>query len=97
MYVLPGNFESEPEIDPDYKRKPSHPFQCTISLEDGIEIAGYPSKFISHEIWDADGIVCICDYSTESDFIDSLFSMPSGEYQLRFLTEDYELIGYIAL
>lgn len=93
MYLLPGNFDSEPEIDPDRNRKPSHPLQCTISRDNGIEVAGYASKFLSHEIWDVEGIVCMGDYSTESDFVDALFSM-TGEYQIRLITEDYELIGY---
>ncbi len=96
MHVFPTVSDPEPDLDPYNKRIPPRPLNCTISQSDGIEVIGCAAEFISYEIWDTEGTVCMAAYTLESDFINALFSM-TGEYQIRLVCEDHELIGYIAL
>lgn len=80
---------------PDTKRLPAYPMICTISQSEGICIAGYTNDFTSYEIWDGEGEMCLASFLEESDFIDVLFSM-TGEFQIRFVSEEFLLIGYIS-
>lgn len=97
LYKITQPVGSDPVPDPDDKRIPSRPLSCTISQSEGIDFGGYTTEIISYEILEPESEYCMASFSTESDFIDTLFSMPSGEYQLRLITDDYELIGYVAL
>ncbi|MBD5357854.1 MAG: hypothetical protein HDR88_12750 [Bacteroides sp.] len=95
--VIPEEPISEPEPDTGYKRTPTRHLMCTISQSEGIDFGGYTIEIISYEIREPESEYCMASFSTESDFINTLFSMPSGEYQLRLITDDYQLIGYLAL
>lgn len=85
--------------DPDRSRRiPSVPIECLISPE-GIELKNTSvtsSDILFFEIWDSKSEFCMGSFATESDFVSTLLSM-SGDYQIRFVTEDYELTGYISL
>ncbi len=80
------------------QRIPSAPIECVITSE-GIELMSSSvtiSDIISFEIWESESEFCMASFPAESDFINALFSM-TGEYQIRLVCEDYELIGFIAL
>lgn len=83
--------------DPD-KRHREHPapLPCQISVDEGIRIPGINvSEIESFEIYDTEGN-CVAAYSSEQDFIDTLPTL-HGEYQLRFVTDDFDLRGWIYL
>lgn len=87
--------ESKKDKIPNTKRIPIYPIPCTVSPSGGISVAGYTNDFSSYEIWDAEGEICLSVFTNEPDFINGLFSM-IGEFQVRFISEDYVLIGYIS-
>lgn len=79
-------------------RIPPSPIECVITT-DGIELMSVSesvSDVLSFEIWDAESEFCVASFSTESEFISVLFSM-TGEFQVRFIFADYELVGYVKL
>lgn len=78
-------------------RNPPKPVECTISPEGVIF---YPSSdaydILLYEICDPVSEVCLASFSAEQDFIEHLFSL-SGEFMVRFSTNEFELVGYIEL
>ena len=86
---------NRPGNNPDGNRMPPRPILCTISIEHGIECEIAAEETLSYEIRTEDGI-CLASFTDESDFIQMLFSVP-GNYQIRFLTDDYIYTGYIAV
>lgn len=82
--------------DGDTKRLPSYPLLCEISESEGVSITGYPEEILYYEIWDAEGELCQAVFANEAEFIATLFSM-QGDFQIRFITDDYYLIGYISI
>ena len=80
------------------KRQREHPapILCHISVADGIQIPGIDvSDIESFEIYDTEGN-CVALYYSEQDFIGTLPAL-HGEYQLRFVTDDFDLRGWIYL
>ena len=80
------------------KRQREHPapILCHISVTDGIRIPGINvSEIESFEIYDTEGN-CVAAYSSEQEFIDTLPTL-HGEYQLCFVTDDFDLRGWIYL
>lgn len=55
---------------------------------------GHSFNFLSYEIWNAGGEICLGAFAEETAFINYLFSI-EGEYQLRFITEEFSLVGNI--
>lgn len=80
------------------KRHREHPapLPCQISVDEGIRIPGINvSEIESFEIYDTEGN-CVAAYSSEQEFIDTLPTL-HGEYQLCFVTDDFDLRGWIYL
>ena len=80
------------------KRQREHPapILCHISATYGIQIPGIDvSDIESFEIYDTEGN-CVALYYSEQDFIGTLPAL-HGEYQLRFVTDDFDLRGWIYL
>lgn len=78
------------------RREHPAPLPCQISVDEGIRIPGINvSEIESFEIYDTEGN-CVAAYSSEQDFIDTLPTL-HGEYQLRFVTDDFDLRGWISL
>ena len=62
----------------------------------GVNIPGVEnSEIISFEIYDLSGI-CMGIYSAEMDFVNALFSL-SGEFEIRFVTDEAAFAGTIEL
>lgn len=83
--------------DPD-KRHREHPasLPCQISVDEGIRIPGIDvSEIVAFELFDADGD-CIAAFSSEQDFLDAL-PLFQGEYRLHFVTDEFNLCGWIYL
>lgn len=78
------------------KGRRSMPIICTIDLTSGTVQTTLTSEIISYEIWDSEGAAPVAQYIDESDFVGSLCDV-RGLYQLRFITESYQYIGYIEL
>ena len=88
---------SDPEkYNPDHKGRRSMPIICIIDLISGTVQTTLTSEIISYEIWNSDGTALVAQYIDEPDFVGSLCDV-SGFYQLRFITESYQYIGYIEL
>ena len=78
------------------RREHPAPLPCQISVDEGIRIPGINvSEIESFEIYDTEGN-CVAAYSSEQAFIDTLPTL-HGEYQLRFVTDDFDLRGWIYL
>lgn len=94
------------KVDPKYKdipskgqRTPSMPIAYTITEEGGLQIMSSSistEDIIEFEICDIESNDCIYSFSDEQTFIETLFTL-SGEYQIRLITSDCELIGDITL
>lgn len=71
------------------------PIMCQIS-ESGIDF-GFEFEFdiMTYEIYDLNGD-CVAIFGDEISFVEYLFTL-SGEYQLRFTTPNYELVGYVLI
>ena len=101
VVTLTQNYNSESGTENDdyfrqYRRLPSRPIKCTISLTDGVIIPGVnTSDIISYQIYDVSGIF-IGMFSESDDFVSFLFSQ-NGTFEVRFTTEDYIYIGYVSL
>lgn len=101
VVTLTQNYNSESGTENDdyfrqYRRLPSRPIKCTISLTDGVIIPGVnTSNIISYQIYDVSGIF-IGMFSESDDFVSFLFSQ-NGTFEVRFTTEDYIYIGYVSL
>lgn len=78
-------------------RLPARRIVCTIS-DDGVEIDSSVADdgILSYEVWDEAGEICLAAYVDEHEFVAAL-AMFRGTYQLRFLTAEYALVGYISL
>ncbi|MCM1142067.1 MAG: hypothetical protein NC453_26145 [Muribaculum sp.] len=89
----------EPKIHPHRHRVPICPVECLIDVENGISFVSSSlssSDIIAYEIYDYAAEKCLMSFSDEDAFVENLFNL-TGDYQLRFIAEDYELIGYISL
>lgn len=84
----------DPEVG---RRTVARRIVCTIS-EDGVEIDSPVADdvVLSYELWDEAGNICLVTYVDEHEFVEAL-AMFRGTYQLRFLTTEYALVGYISL
>lgn len=84
----------DPEVG---RRTVARRIVCTIS-EDGVEIDSPVADdvVLSYELWDEAGNICLVTYADEHEFVEAL-AMFRGTYQLRFLTTEYALVGYISL
>lgn len=89
-----NNFDPKKDKDIDNRRMPMRRTICYLSATTGVSISGYDNNFLSYEIWDAEGEICLGAFAEETAFISYLFSI-EGEYQLRFITEEYSLVGNI--
>lgn len=80
------------------QRAPGLLIECTISISQGIQLNSSVdvSDILAYEIWDAEGESCIASFCDEAGFINFLFSL-SGEFQIRFTTPDYNLVGFIQI
>lgn len=92
--VTPGEKLEYVDDGPIKNRAPSLRIICTISQSEGITMNGHAFNFLSYEIWDTEGEICFGAFTDETAFISYLFSI-EGEYQLRFITEEYSLLGNI--
>lgn len=66
--------------------------RCIIN-ENGIVLINISDDIQTYEIYDTKDN-CLAVFSDEDSFIEFLFTL-SGEYQLRFSTATYDLVGYI--
>lgn len=90
--------DEKPQHENPDKRQRGHPapLPCQISVDEGIRIPGINvSEIESFEIYDTEGN-CVAAYSSEQEFIDTLPTL-HGEYQLCFVTDDFDLRGWIYL
>lgn len=88
--------QEKPDRPDNGRREHSAPLPCHISVADGIQIPGIDvSDIESFEIYDTEGN-CVALYYSEQDFIGTLPAL-HGEYQLRFVTDDFDLRGWIYL
>ncbi len=88
--------DREIDIDCEGHRMPSRPIFCNISISTGIDIASIDKNEIqSFEIYD-DQNICIYSSSDELDFIHVLFSL-NGSFELKFVIDNYILVGYISV
>ncbi len=78
-------------------RRPTQPVECNIS-SDGIQFTSVTESpdILTYELWDAEGTCSIASFCDEAGFINFLFSQ-SGEFQIRFTTPDYNLVGFIQI
>lgn len=83
-------------LDEEGLRTPPMPIYCVISRTDGINIAGLTEDITSYEIWDTSHEINIASFFEESDFLDYLLTQ-TGDFQLNFETENYNVFGYISL
>lgn len=96
--VFSSEIDDEIEVPVKRHRLPSAPIECVIT-SDGICVHDSSvnlAEAISYEIWDAESEWCVASFSDESSFIESLFAM-SGEFQIRIVFSDYELVGNVYL
>ena len=82
---------------PDH-RMPARKIMCEISRENGVVIyqSGIADDIVSYEVYDTTG-ACIAIFNDEQSFIDFIFSGISGEYLLRFRTQEHTYSGIIYL
>ena len=77
------------------RRSKERPLTGEITTS-GVNIPGVEnSEIISFEIYDLSGI-CMGIYSAEMDFVNALFSL-SGEFEIRFVTDEAAFAGTIEL
>lgn len=91
--------DSEPDKeDPGKKGRRSMPIPliCVIDFTKGTVQTTLTSEVISYEIWDSAGAAPMAQCIEDSDFV-VLLSSISGSYQLRFITDSHQYIGYIEL
>lgn len=72
------------------------PLICVIDFTKGTVQTTLTSEVISYEIWDSAGTAPMAQCIEDSDFV-VLLSSISGFYQLRFITDSHQYIGYIEL
>lgn len=89
----PEEGEPKPETSPKGERDFNDHVYCFIT-KSGIEFDVPVFGIISYEIYDSEG-VCIANYSYEYGFISYFFSLPHGEYKIRFVTNDCSYSGFI--
>ena len=82
---------------PDH-RMPARKIMCEISRENGVVIyqSGIADDIVSYEVYDTTGSN-IAIFSDEQSFINFIFSGISGEYLLRFRTQEHTYSGIIYL
>lgn len=99
-YDEDGDSNEEPDIvhPPRRHRMPGLLLLCEISRENGITISqsGISENIVSYEVYDSYGC-CVAIFSDEAEFIDFLFSGISGEYILRFKTDNRAYSGMVCL
>lgn len=78
------------------RRSPSMPLCCTISKTDGVNITGLSEDIIIYEVRDVSNEATLMSFTSESDFLDYLF-LQTGDFQLYFETENYQVAGYITI
>ena len=81
-------------LDKEGLRTPPMSIYCVISQTDGVNIVGLIEEITSYEIWDTASEINFASFSEEAEFLDFLFSL-TGEYKIKFETENYYIIGYI--
>ena len=101
--MIPGSLPDEDsdvwiEIPARGNRMPARRVMCEISCENGITISqsGISESIVSYEVYDTSGC-CVAIFSDEAGFVDFLFSGISGEYILRFKTDNLAYIGVVCL
>lgn len=80
------------------QRIPSLPIAYTISQEEGLQIMSSSisvEDIIEFEICEIESTDCVFSFSDEPTFIQTLFTL-QGEYQIRLITSNDELIGDIS-
>lgn len=97
-YSIPLSSYTKPikDKDKDQRRAPGRDILCLLSKTGGVDFNGAVETITLYEIWDDNGDICLGSYNYESDFIEELFSL-EGEYQLRFITDNLTLVGYVCL
>ena len=90
--------DEKPQHENPDKRQRGHPapIPCQISVDEGIRIPGIDvSDIESFEIYDTEDN-CVAIYTSEQEFI---YTLPAlhGEYRLRFVSNDFDLRGWIYL
>lgn len=92
-----GNAGDKPEIPVKGGTKtPLRWLLCWINPTIGVQIENCDEEINSYEIWDASSVACSFATTTEYDFVDTLFTL-SGDYQIRFVTDDFVYEGYISI
>lgn len=84
------------KVDEGGRRSPSMPLCCTISKTDGVNITGLSEDIIIYEVRDVSNETTLVSFTSESDFLDYLF-LQTGDFQLYFETENYQVAGYITI
>ncbi|MBD5357582.1 MAG: hypothetical protein HDR88_11345 [Bacteroides sp.] len=94
--------KTTPNKEPDTQKRhriPSLPIECIISQEEGIKILSgtiSKSEIISYEIWELESEGYLYSSCDETSFVEMIFAL-EGDYQIRLITSDYELISNISL
>lgn len=81
------------------RRVPMCPVECLITEDNGISFSSSSfsaNDIIAYEICDDATHASLMSFSDEDAFVENLFNM-TGDFQLIFIMEDYELIGDISL
>lgn len=83
--------------EPDHgNRIPPRPIQCIISENEDLYISSVEiSEILYFEIYDSAGL-CLATFTNQEDFRTFIFAN-SGDRELRFITNDFILIGHISL
>ena len=88
--------QSEHNKSPDCegRRTPSMPIYCIISRTNGLNIVGIFDDIISYEVCEISSGINIASFSEESEFLAFLLCQ-IGNFQIKFETENYTIVGYI--
>ncbi len=77
-------------------RMPPRPIDCSISKKGGIQIYSTDTfDIVAYEVYTIDGVP-VASFTEEDSFVDYLYSSV-GNMEIRFVTNESLLIGYISL
>ena len=86
-----------PDLDIVGKRDMPAPLFCSISREHGVQTDPTLFGIISYGIWDESGEMCTASFIDELSFVNAVFSLPEGSYQIRLETTDCYYCGIISI
>ncbi len=86
--------EHNKSLDCEGRRTPSMPIYCIISRTNGLNIVGIFDDIISYEVCEISSGINIASFSEESEFLAFLLCQ-IGNFQIKFETENYTIVGYI--